>query len=662
MAVVLYELLTGCKPYRLKYGTASEIERAIAETDPRPASDVAADPALKRQLRGDLDAILNKAMKKSPTERYASIAAFAEDIKRHLNDIPVLARPDHIVYKSRKFIARHMLPLSVASLILICLLAGGALVLRQARIARTQALRAEAVQQFLLSIFESNSRDQSDPLRAQRTTARELLDIGAARLHDTSGAALPKESRDQLRSAISALYDQLGLSAQAAAVGVELVDSLRARGRDAEVELANALISLAAAEQQTNQFYAALPLLREAESISARHPSDERLAGYVSSYLANQLTPTDESVRYAERAVTLLRRAEPRGDEMLGALLMIASTKRYSDPNAAESAANEALQLVAATHGPQHQLYAETALTLADIQSARMEEAADATFRKADDIAQKVTEAGHYLRIQTDLRYGLALAEHDQADAAGLRLRRALDAAVQVDGPDDPIYVAWAHEFLARAEWRRGKLDAARREIDAALRIYRKRKPDDVLAKVAELAFDIALAQGRNADAQKLLDEARSGRTNSGMIRVSGFHEAVASREAWLDLENGDAARAAPAFKAIADTQVPPVQRFLENKIGARVGLARALRELRDTDSATAAARRALAELDELGNPVPLRPIAVLAWVEVAADEQAAGDCASAHQAALQAATLMAASADSESFRHKWLIDLAACK
>jgi hypothetical protein len=50
------------------------------------------------------------------------------------------------------------------------------------------------------------------------------------------------------------------------------------------VELANALISLAAAEQQTNQFDAALPLLREAESISARHPSDERLAGYVSSY------------------------------------------------------------------------------------------------------------------------------------------------------------------------------------------------------------------------------------------------------------------------------------------------------------------------------------------------------------------------------------------
>lgn len=184
MAVVLYELLAGCRPYRLKNGTAGEIERAIAETDPRPASEVAADPAFKRQLRGDLDAILNKAMKKSPAERYATIAAFAEDIERHLNDIPVLARPDDIVYKSRKFMSRHVLPLSVAALVLVSILGGGALALWQAHSARTEAARAKATKDYLLDIFRSNDRRvASDQPHAERTV-KQVLDAQSSQIED----------------------------------------------------------------------------------------------------------------------------------------------------------------------------------------------------------------------------------------------------------------------------------------------------------------------------------------------------------------------------------------------------------------------------------------------------------------------------------------------
>src|SRR5688500_7962952 len=85
LAVVAYELLTGVRPYRLKRGSAAELEEAIASADPPRASEAASDPGMRKALRGDLDAILNKALKKQPQERYATITAFAEDIERHLN-------------------------------------------------------------------------------------------------------------------------------------------------------------------------------------------------------------------------------------------------------------------------------------------------------------------------------------------------------------------------------------------------------------------------------------------------------------------------------------------------------------------------------------------------------------------------------------------------
>src|ERR1700724_2372250 len=82
LAVVTYELLTGKRPYRLKRQSAAELEEAIAEVDPRLASEAVDDKPRKRQLRGDLDAILNKAMKKSLSDRYGTVEAFARDLQR----------------------------------------------------------------------------------------------------------------------------------------------------------------------------------------------------------------------------------------------------------------------------------------------------------------------------------------------------------------------------------------------------------------------------------------------------------------------------------------------------------------------------------------------------------------------------------------------------
>jgi tetratricopeptide (TPR) repeat protein len=143
LAVVAYELLTGARPYRLKRASAAELEEAIASVDAPLASVAANDPTLRKQLSGDLDAILQQALRKDPSLRYPGVEAFAMDIEQHLSGLPVRARPDTRLYRAKKFVLRNRLAVSAASAIALTVVAGAAVALWQAAAARTQAERAE---------------------------------------------------------------------------------------------------------------------------------------------------------------------------------------------------------------------------------------------------------------------------------------------------------------------------------------------------------------------------------------------------------------------------------------------------------------------------------------------------------------------------------------
>ncbi len=132
LGVVLYELVTGARPYRLERHSRAALEDAILKAEPARPSDAAA-PALRGPLRGDLDNIVLKALKKRPSERYASVRAMVDDVTRHLQGRPVLARPDSRRYRLQKFVVRNRLALA----------AGGSVVLAAIAIAASwQALHA----------------------------------------------------------------------------------------------------------------------------------------------------------------------------------------------------------------------------------------------------------------------------------------------------------------------------------------------------------------------------------------------------------------------------------------------------------------------------------------------------------------------------------------
>jgi serine/threonine-protein kinase len=544
-----------------------------------------------------------------------------------------------------------------ASLVLAAILVASAISIWQARVARAAAARAEAVEGFLISIFQQNSRDQPDPLQARATTARQLLDAGAARLHSSEGSTLPPETRDGLRDLLGGLYSELGMFKEAVAIEEERIASLRARGLQSQSEYGMALVDLASALQNTEREADALRALREAEAVAKHHPGDERLMGYVSSYLANQLiyTNSSEALRYARQAVELLKKAEPRGDEMLGALMMIADTERAIDPRAAEIAGIQALDLIRATRGSSHQLYAQTALMLGEIQSARMEDSAESTFQAAQSIALAATEPGHFLRLQVDLRYGLMQVDESRFDDGFARLRRALTDAIAAAGRDDIMYVSWAHENLARANWRYGNLDEAQREAAEALRIYAMHSRDERYAKSADVAFDVALERGDLQQAAVYLRDSRAVREQTGSIREAGFREQMLFREAQWALVHGNALEALKQFEAVAEAPVPGLLRFLEVQVRSRVGVATAARMLGDHVRAAKAARSALDKVSALGNRLQLRQVSSQAWAELAQAEAALGHCENSRSAWEYSSRLLVATDGPGSFRQRWL-------
>ena len=139
LGVVLYELLTGQRPYDLTDQTATEIEHLVCESEPPKPSLAAEEP----RLRGDLDTIILKALAKEPERRYASAEALADDLRRHLDGLPVQARPATTGYRVRTFVKRHRLGVAAAAALLLALLGGLGTTLWQARVADTERDRAE---------------------------------------------------------------------------------------------------------------------------------------------------------------------------------------------------------------------------------------------------------------------------------------------------------------------------------------------------------------------------------------------------------------------------------------------------------------------------------------------------------------------------------------
>lgn len=560
LGVLLYELLCGQLPIATDGRGAAELAHAIAHEVPALASrrlarlesldgaraqaiaqarGAASVRALRRQLQGDLDAILARCLRKEPEQRYVSVERLAEDLRAWLQSRPLAARGGERGYRLRKFVRRQRLPLALAGS--IAALAIGFLVhtvlqsreLAQARDrAEARRLQAESVTAFMVDLFRA-----SDPLQARGhdPSARELLKRAAQQLETTGGAQIGDPgTRAALTAAIAEVELNLGQldeaqrhSAEALRLraGLPQLDPalLRYSYRQcAQVALARA--DYAAADRCLGQAERRLPAQNQDEALAllllrarlsqAQGQLDLALSQWQRADREHQrrygaADPRSVQARQGRSSALYAAGREDEGQALLAQLPLVDGDGGDNDPvqakaltaearrlreareyDRAEAAAKQALRIDLQAYGERH---AETALTLNMLgtiaQASKRYTEAMAWYERSLAIRRAVLGADHPSVASSEFNLG-AMRHLFQDDAAGaephLRRAVAIAAAKTPDHLNLAMYrLGWAmdlHDLGRDAE--------ARAALAPALRRF---------AELPGQTFNLAMAQTEDA-------------------------------------------------------------------------------------------------------------------------------------------------------------------
>lgn len=298
LGVVLFELLTGASPYAPAGRTLGAYEHEVLYVE-SPLMSRTARPAEAGALRGDLDAIVAKALEKKPAERYASVEAFARDIERHLDALPIAARPRSFAYVANKFLRRNLLPLALGAVILTVLSVSLGVAAWQWRDAERQ--RAMAVDRLANS--EAAAMFTSTVLIEGLQPGESLT---FEQLIERSEQIAQQTGRTDLRSRIFATrfladwYRANGLSRRAEEVLTRTIDSLPA---DSPRLGSTLRCSRAYSLQQLGRGDEAIAEVTREIALNADDPAAAAQCMLVRAWIAVNIGDTRNALEFAQRAI-----------------------------------------------------------------------------------------------------------------------------------------------------------------------------------------------------------------------------------------------------------------------------------------------------------------------------------------------------------------------
>jgi serine/threonine-protein kinase len=359
LGVVLYELLTGQRPYTLR-ADGDTLEHAILTVEPTAPSGAATlDPARRRALRGDIDRIVLKCLAKEPERRYASVEAFAADLRAHLDGRPVAARGDGTLYTLRKFMRRHRAMAAAVAIVALALVAATVFSLRQAGIAREQAQRAEeksrtaeAVKDYLLSVFGSANPYNTD---GKTITARDLLEGGLDQV-ETKLAGQPQVQAEVYEN-FRNTFQQLNQYALARRAGERELAHYRQFLPAQAPQILRAECSLAELDFAETKFDGLVERLQNLAARSVASADVRADALDILSMTYYRMGRYDESIAIGNDVLDLMRRTRGKDfDYDIGVMVYNQFLTRLAQGRMADAAA---LATEYATHdvqlvGPQH--------------------------------------------------------------------------------------------------------------------------------------------------------------------------------------------------------------------------------------------------------------------------------------------------------------------
>jgi serine/threonine protein kinase len=296
LGAVLYELLTGVRPHRIDQCTPLALERAIViDATIPPSAAVRSNPPLARRLAGDLDNIILRAMQKEPERRYSSVEQMAEDIRRHLDHLPVAARRDSFAYRASKFVRRNRLSVVLGSMVAASLIAGAAIATREARIATRHAEDVRRLATTFIFDVEQAARELPGSLAVRQLITRTSFEhLGNLARSSANDWALKRElATAYLRiGEVQGGVETSNLGDPAGALksfheARDLLDAVVKNSpsdRQAILDRMTVAHRLSDLNRQTGQFAAATEAtedgLRRAEALLARDPDDIEAVQY----------------------------------------------------------------------------------------------------------------------------------------------------------------------------------------------------------------------------------------------------------------------------------------------------------------------------------------------------------------------------------------------
>ena len=507
LGVVLYELLTGYRPDGTSRVGPWPVSPPAPGDDPtKPSSLVRRAQAqpkapaaarstetlssvrdgspqkLSRRLRGDLDNIVLMALRTDPSRRYDSVERFAEDIRRHLEHLPVIARKATVGYRARRFLLRYRVAVAAAALIAAALLGGIIMTERQVRIAEKALGRAQdesrasnQVMDYLVSLFDAASPDKTG---GKPIEPRALIDQGQGQI-DAHFADRPL-MRARMLAAVGSLYCKIGITEQC---GRDIEQALAIQGSNSGADplvLAQFQYRLASAYASAGRADEAIALLNGALPVfQAQRPRDDRetaAALYELGRAYNAKNQPTEAIAALERARALLRDA--RGNDtldsadILGALaIAYGQISRWND---ATSLAASRVTLVGRSLGLAHVRYVDALNDNAEVAwQAGQFNTAEQDWRQVIEGYVRVFGRTSAKSIDAELSLADALFRRDKLRESIEWFRRAVDDN-RLAGALDRIGYQGALGGLSQVLWQYGDYRAAEAAAHEAYQVSQR--------------------------------------------------------------------------------------------------------------------------------------------------------------------------------------------
>ncbi len=573
LGVLLYKLLTGHQPYRFKTPLPAEIERVICDQEPsRPSTAInrieevtTSDGAtltitpdvvssarnshpekLRRLLDGDLDNIVMMAMRKDTARRYSSVEQLSEDIRRHLDALPVIARKDTFAYRSGKFIKRNKVGVAAATFIAFILVIGIIATTWQARIAHQQRdlARAEAQRAEQLNRFSQEMLTSADPSEQGKdaTVAQRLAE--AARRIETEFPNQP-ETTAAMRSAIGMTYLGLGMFDDAEPqLRLALDTRMRLFGRE-NPDVASSMNNLAMLLGERGNIQEAESLYRDALDISrrVRGPDHLETASVMHNLAALLLLKgsLDDAERMNREELAIRRRAlgndNPDVAKSLNDLGVVLGTK--GDLEGAEQLHREALAITRRVYGDEHVNVAATLATLAAIIEERGNYTeAETLYREALAMRRKLLGPDHPTVTWTLYNYAYMLERKGDYQRAADLAREVLALRGKTLSDEHPM-ISSSLQVLGKSLMAQGNARAAEPILRESLDLRRKALPADhwLIANSESVLGDCLTKLRRFREADALLTESYAklkakfgeehSRTRDAAERIERLHKAL---------------------------------------------------------------------------------------------------------------------------------------